>query len=66
MNFQFESLIDFLTMDGHGIYVWSSYAITGVAMALLIILPYLKRKQLLVQLQRQKRLEEVQQHASGS
>ena len=59
MVFQFESLMDFLVMDGHGVYVWSSYIITGIAMKLLILLPFLKRKKLLVQLERQKRLEQV-------
>ena len=62
MVFQFESLMDFLVMDGHGIYVWSSYFITGIAIKSLILLPLLKRKRLLVQLKRQKRLEQVQRN----
>ncbi len=57
MIFQFESLIDFLLMDGHGIYVWGSYLITGLALSLLILLPLLKRKRVLIQVRQQKRLE---------
>lgn len=60
MIFQFETLTSFLLMDGHGLYVWSCYLITGIAMKLLILFPLIKRKSLIVQLKRQKRLEENQ------
>jgi heme exporter protein D len=33
-NFAFTSLQDFLTMNGHGIYVWSVYSITLVIIAI--------------------------------
>ena len=33
-NFAFTSLQDFLTMNGHGIYVWSVYSITLVVIAI--------------------------------
>lgn len=39
MTFQFETLMDFLVMKGHGPYVWSAYAITAVGFAYLCIAP---------------------------
>lgn len=39
MTFQFESLMDFLTMKGHGPYVWSAYIITITGFAYLCIAP---------------------------
>jgi len=55
--FQFESLIDFATMGGHGPYVWASYGITAAALAALVILPSMKQRQLLIRLKRQQRID---------
>ena len=32
-NFSFTDLHDFLTMDGHGIYVWTVYLVTFALIA---------------------------------
>lgn len=61
MGFQFESLNDFLVMDGHGVYVWASYVVTAIALTLLVLIPSVKRRQLLIRLQRQQRIDEGQQ-----
>lgn len=45
MNFQFESLSDFIAMAGHGPYVWASYAVTIIALLMLVIVPYQQKKQ---------------------
>ncbi|MFA5631507.1 MAG: heme exporter protein CcmD [Porticoccaceae bacterium] len=37
--FQFDSFADFMTMDGHGVYVWVSYLITLVVMVWLLVWP---------------------------
>lgn len=37
MNFAFDSLHDFIQMGHHGVYVWSAWFITLVALALLVI-----------------------------
>lgn len=42
--FQFSSLGELFWMDGHGPYVWASYAIAGVAIVGLVIAPSLRRR----------------------
>ncbi len=42
----FDSLHAALTMGGHGAFVWSAYAITLVVIALLLISPLRKSRQL--------------------
>lgn len=54
--FQFDSINDFLMMDGHGIYVWACYAITLAAFIVLAWLPFAKKRELVTQLQRQERI----------
>jgi heme exporter protein D len=39
MNFQFESLAEFIAMKGHGPFVWSAYTISIIAFAYLIWTP---------------------------
>lgn len=53
MTFQFDSLHDFLTMAGHGPYVWSCYAITVAFMLYLALAPSLRSRQFI---REQKRL----------
>ena len=49
---QFESLLEFVQMGGHGVYVWLSYGITLMVITLNFILPKLEQKQLLKSLQK--------------
>ena len=49
----FDSLSEFFTMGGHGLYVWSSYVISLVLMAASILLPWLSLKRTRKQLSRQ-------------
>ncbi|HKM16410.1 MAG TPA: heme exporter protein CcmD [Marinospirillum sp.] len=49
----FDSLSEFFNMGGHGLYVWSCYAISLVLMAASILLPWLKLKSTRKQLARQ-------------
>lgn len=58
MKFQFESLADFMTMSGHGPYVWACYAITFVALIFLVVNPVLQKKALIKQ---QKKLRKLAQ-----
>jgi heme exporter protein D len=46
------SLADFFSMGGYGVYVWSSYAISLVALALNIILPKMKERKTMQALQK--------------
>lgn len=40
----FESFADLLTMDGHGVYVWSVYAVAAIILGGLILSPVVKRR----------------------
>lgn len=57
MTFQFESVMDLLSMSGHGPYVWASYAITFFAMLALVLIPLFQQKGLAVRIQRKQRIE---------
>lgn len=53
----FDSFSDFLAMGGHALYVWLSYGI-GVAVIIVnIVLPLVRRKQVVQQLKRRLRRE---------
>ena len=57
MHFQFESLADFMSMSGHGSYVWSCYLLTLVTLIMLICWPFIKKRQLMAQMSRRQRIE---------
>lgn len=44
ITFQFASVSEFLTMSGHGIYVWVCYFITAAAFVFLGVGPRLKKR----------------------
>ncbi|ACE86297.1 heme exporter protein CcmD [Cellvibrio japonicus] len=44
MQFQFSDLVDFVAMNGHGPFVWAAYAITLVALAVLIVVPLVQQR----------------------
>ena len=54
---QFETISEFIKMDGHGLYVWLSYAI-GISILIgNLILPLFTRKELIKNLARRLRRE---------
>ena len=65
LTFQFESLADFAQMAGHGPYVWACYGITALALVYLVVAPIQKRKNLLKNLQRQKKIAEQSKLTRG-
>lgn len=54
-RFQFESLVDFITMNGHGPYVWGAYGISALVLVYLIFRPLNRRRKLLSTLAEQQR-----------
>jgi heme exporter protein D len=46
----FDSLQALLTMDGHGLYVWTAYLVTVVVIALVLLAPLRRKKRFLRQL----------------
>ena len=57
-SMSFSSFNEFLAMGGHGVYVWSSYAIALVVLGLNILLPLRQRKRVLIEHARYIRREE--------
>ena len=56
----FESFTDFLAMGGHGLYVWLSYAIAMVVVALNLMAPLRTKKQIHKEQARRLRREQSQ------
>lgn len=44
MKFQFESIADFIAMNGHGPFVWAAYAITFAVLVFLFVSPLMQKK----------------------
>lgn len=49
----FESLAAALHMDGHGVFVWSAYLITLIAIVCILLAPRRREKRFLQQLEGQ-------------
>lgn len=64
MKFQFESIADFITMNGHGPYVWASYAITFAVLVFLLLSPVLQKKAFVKQQIKQQKLAQANNSAS--
>lgn len=54
----FENFTALMHMDGHGVFVWSAYAITFVVLATLVISPMLKKRRFISQQRMQLRREQ--------
>lgn len=53
----FSSIADFLSMGGHGAYVWTAYGLCLATLALNVALPVLARRRYLVGAARRLRRE---------
>lgn len=60
IKFQFNSLTDFISMSGHGPYVWVCYILTLLALVYLLISPILAQRQFKKSLQRQDKIAKAQ------
>lgn len=60
----FQTLQAAISMDGHGVYVWSAYALTVLIMIYLVMSPGRRQRKILRELRGELRRE--QQHAAGS
>ena len=59
MKFQFENLLDFLAMDGHGFYVWSAVIVAALISAWLIISPLIRLRQVIKDIAQEVALENI-------
>lgn len=64
INMYFASFQDLLTMDGHGIYVWSAVIISLVILVWLLVAPVLSRRALLKEVARDILRERARQSSS--
>lgn len=62
MKFQFETISDFIAMNGHGPFVWAAYGITFVALAFLLLSPIAQKKAFL---KKQRKLQKLAQQNPG-
>ena len=62
MKFQFDSLDAFLNMKGHGVYVWTCYAIVYAVLIFLTLSPLLQKKSFFKQ---QKKWQELQKNTEA-
>jgi heme exporter protein D len=46
----FDSLQSLIHMDGHGVFVWSTYAVAAVVIAWLLVAPLRRRRRLLAEI----------------
>lgn len=46
----FDSLHALLTMEGHGVYVWTAYLVSTTVIAIVLLAPWYRRKRFLQQL----------------
>jgi len=60
----FASLSEFITMGGHGIYVWSAYGISLFCLAFLFLSPLLKQRKLRQQIRQRANLESARKRGS--
>ena len=60
----FDSFSAALAMDGHGVYVWSAYLIATAAIALILILPKRKERQILARLAGELRRQQAPSQSS--
>lgn len=62
---QFSSLSELIQMGGQGLYVWSSYGITFLVIAINVLSPLLRRRALRKEIKHSIN-REVRQHESNS
>lgn len=53
---QFSNLSEVIQMGGHGVYVWSAYAVSLLALVCLTYLPRRKQKRILDRVAQQQKL----------
>ena len=63
MQFQFENLADFMSMSGHGPYVWFCYFVTFACLVYLIVAPLQRRRQLARRWRQQQRIAVGREHS---
>lgn len=60
----FDSFAAFLTMGGHGVYVWTCYGVVTAVISGLFMQPLLKKRQFLAQQQQVLKRQQRDQGAS--
>lgn len=66
MQFQFESIGDFIAMSGHGPFVWAAYAITLAVLIFLLVNPVIQKKAFIKQQLKLQKLAKANSAASSA
>jgi len=61
---EFASLSEFIAMGKHGLYVWLSYGLTALIVAINVALPLRRRRRLMKE--QAQRLRREKRHASST
>ncbi|NND68112.1 MAG: heme exporter protein CcmD [Halioglobus sp.] len=61
----FESVQAMLEMDGHGMFVWSAYAVTAVVLVAMVVAPLRRRRRLIREIGGAARREQGQPGGQG-
>lgn len=64
MKFQFDNIATFITMNGHGFFVWTSYAITCAVLIFLVASPLIQKKAFIKQQQKIQKLSAANQQSA--
>ena len=62
----FESFQAALSMNGHGLFVWSAYAITALVLTPLLVWPWSRKRRLLRELRGEQRRQSGSPSAAAS
>ena len=62
----FSSWPEFFNMEGHGLYVWSAYAVAFIIIVYNIIAPVWHKRRIKAQVLRQERLDSAKRKQSGT
>ncbi len=49
MEFKFDSFAAFMAMGGHGVFVWSVYALTLIVLLCLLLAPLRRKRRFIVE-----------------
>ncbi len=66
MQFQFESVGDFIAMNGHGPFVWAAYALTLAVLIFLLAHPIMQKKAFIKQQLKLQKLAKANSVASSA
>lgn len=56
MQFRFDSFADFITMSGHGPYIWACYTALLIALVTIVLKPIMKTRSVRLEIKHQQQI----------